>query len=59
MPGPEVIVTRVGIVGGGPAGLMLSWSDPRQADASFCVVSIFSTSAGLRLSSRLWRRRGL
>src|SRR3712207_8802307 len=24
MPGPEVIKTRVGIVGGGPAGLMLS-----------------------------------
>ena len=24
MPGPEVIETRVGIVGGGPAGLMLS-----------------------------------
>ncbi len=32
---------------------------PAGPDASFCVVSIFWKSAGLRLCSRLCQRRGL
>jgi p-hydroxybenzoate 3-monooxygenase len=45
VPGPQVIRTRVGIVGGGPAGLMLShlW---KAQNFSYWMTSMLHTRPG-------------